>query len=147
MFLRLTALLTFVVALFVHSQDALAHKIFPATATVSFDRDGGYRIDIKTNVEALIAGIGATHEDTDQSPQADRYKALRALSAEELKSRFDAFSNRWLEGVTVRFDGERISPRVEKLIVPESGDLARARISTIRLGGQVPGGARTFGWA
>lgn len=126
---------------------ATAHKIFPATATVSFDSGGTYRIEIKTNVEALIAGIGATHEDTDQSPQADRYKALRALDPSQLRARFDDFAKRWLDGVAVRFDGTRATPRVDGLEVPTVGDLGRARISVIRLSGDVPDGAETFGWA
>jgi hydrogenase/urease accessory protein HupE len=144
--LRFVALLALFVALLWQPHDTAAHKIFPATATVSFDGDGGYRIDVKTNVEALIAGIGATHEDTDQSPEADRYKSLRALSTEELAARFTAFSTRWLKGVTVRFDGKRVSPRVAVLEVPSVGDTGRARISVIRLGGNVPGGATSFAW-
>lgn len=147
MVLRLIALLMLAVALLGQPHGALAHKIFPATATVTFDGDNRYRIDIKTNVEALIAGIGSAHEDTDQSPQAERYKALRALSAEGLRAEFDGFSERWLDGVAVRFDGNRVSPRIVELIVSETGDVGRARISTIRIGGQVPDGAESFGWA
>ena len=147
MVLRLIALLMLAVALLGQPHGALAHKIFPATATVTFDGDNRYRIDIKTNVETLIAGIGSAHEDTDQSPQAERYKALRALSADGLRAEFDGFSERWLDGVAVRFDGNRVSPRIVELIVPETGDVGRARISTIRIGGQVPDGAESFGWA
>lgn len=146
MSLRLAALLALFFAFVWPPGNAAAHKIFPATATVSFDADGGYRIDVKTNVEALIAGIGATHEDTDQSPRADRYEALRALNAADLKARFQAFSPGWLNGITVRFDGQRVQPRVEALDVSPVGDIARARISVIRLRGAVPEGVATFAW-
>lgn len=146
MSLRLIALLALFVAVVWQPNNAAAHKIFPATATVSFDDEGAYRIEVKTNIEALIVGIGAAHEDTDQSPRADRYKALRALDAEALKARFMAFSGRWLSGIAVRFDGKRVQPRVEALILPPTGDTGLARISVIRLGGTIPEGATTFAW-
>jgi hypothetical protein len=143
---RFFALLALCAAMLLAVSPATAHKIFPATATVSFDDAGGYRIDIKTNVEALIAGIGETHEDTDASPQASEYNALRALSPDALQDRFKTFSARWLEGVSVAFDGAPVRPTLAGLEAPPIGDLALARISVIRLTGDVPSGARTFGW-
>ncbi len=143
---RLVALLALVAALVWLPGNGVAHKIFPATATVTFDTGGGYRIEVKTNVEALIAGIGGTHEDTDQSPRADRYKKLRGLGPDALRKSFDIFTARWLEGVEVRFDATRAQPRVAGLDIPAVGDAARARISVIRLTGDVPSNAETFGW-
>lgn len=143
---RSFALLALFAALLLAVSPATAHKIFPATATVSFDDAGGYRIDIKTNVEALIAGVGATHEDTDASPQANEYNALRALPPDALQDRFKVFSAQWLDGVRVAFDGAPVRPTLAGLEAPPTGDLALARISVIRLTGDVPSGARTFGW-
>ncbi len=144
---RLVALLVLCATLVFLMDTAAAHKVFPATATVTFDDAGVYRIEIKTNVEALIAGIGPIHEDTDASPLAARYNELRALSPEDLQRRFDDFSARWLKGVRVAFDDKRATPQVEGLTVPETGDLGRARVSVIKLTGQVPSGAQTFAWA
>ncbi len=132
--------------LFLASGPVRAHKVFPATATVTFDDAGGYGIEVKTNIEALIAEIGPTHEDTETSPSANKYKALRALSANSLEVRFAAFSPRWLEGIRVAFDGKRVRLRVELLKIPPTGDTGLARISVIRLTGVVPTGAKTFAW-
>lgn len=123
-----------------------AHKMFPATATVSFDDSGGYSIEVKTNLEALIAGIGPAHEETDASPQAAQYGELRALTPDGLKSAFETFRSRWLDGVRIAFDGRRVTPRIDGLTVPPAGDIGLARISVIRLAGEVPSGARTVSW-
>jgi hypothetical protein len=124
-----------------------AHKVFPATATVTFDGAGRYRIEIKTNVEALIAEIGPAHKDTDASPQAGQYSALRVLTPDALQARFTEFAPRWLRGVRVAFDGKRVKPHLEGLDIPRVGDTGLARISVIRLTGAVPPGADTFRWA
>ncbi len=146
MTLRSFALLALFGLLIVLPGPAAAHKVFPATATVTFDDKGGYRIAVKTNVEALIAQIGPAHDDTEASPQAGEYNALRALSPQELQSRFAAFAPRWLKGVHVAFDGKRAQPRVEGVAVPAAGDLGLARISVINVVGEVPSGATNFTW-
>ncbi len=146
MILRSLLLLAVCVVLALGSGTARAHKIFPAIVTVTFDNAGGYRIDIKTNVEALIAKIGPAHKNTKDSPNAGRYNDLRALPPEDLRQRFHDFSARWLEGIHVKFDGVQVRPRVEDVMIKPVGDLSLARLSTVRLTGRVPSGARSFAW-
>ena len=129
------------------SGTAVAHKITPAIATLTFDGAGGYRIDVKTNVEALIAQISPALKNTQDSPRAGLYNALRTLAPEALRGRFEAFSIRWLEGVRVEFDGVRAMPRLEGVTISPVGDVSRARRSTVRLTGQVPDGAKTVSWS
>ena len=50
--------------------DAVAHEIRPAIVTLSFPDARRFEIDIKVNIEALIAKIGPVHKDTDESPAA-----------------------------------------------------------------------------
>ena len=147
MTIRSLCVLVFVASLVCLPLPAAAHKILPATATVTFDGSGDYRIAVKTNVEALIAGVGPAHEDTDLSPRAERYRALRELPPKALRAEFERFAARWLEGVHVSFDGTRAAPRVAALDVPPVGDIDLARISVIHVAGRVPDGARTFGWS
>ena len=60
--------------------------------------DGTYVVKVKANAEVLLAGIGPEHEDTRDTPQAQRYATLRALSSEALVAEFRAFSKTWLSG-------------------------------------------------
>ena len=56
---------------------AKAHEIRPGLAEVSFP-DGRWQIAFMLNLEAMIAGVGPEHEDTDDSPVAAAYNDLRA---------------------------------------------------------------------
>lgn len=125
---------------------AYAHEIRPVIVTITFKADGRYYIDISANMEAVLAGIGPTHADTNESPNAQSYNQLRALSAADLKTRIQNFSNTYLEGIVVKFDGLQSKPGLESLDVPETGDLQRARLSTLHLTGATPAGAREFRW-
>ena len=125
----------------------LAHEIRPAIATFAMQSNGNYSITISLNLEAILSGIGAEHEDTDDSPNAERYNTLRALPPNDLRSAFQTFETEFLEGVTLHF-GDDISgsPQIGKLTIPEIGDLELARISELVLTGVVPYGAESFVW-
>lgn len=125
---------------------AVAHEIRPAVVTVTVEEGRQFSIAIAANLEALIAGIGPEHSDSNDAPSAPVYNQLRTLSAQELEARFRAFMPRWLEQIATEFDGVRVAPRVTAVEVPATGDIKLARISTIRLAGTVPEAARNFRW-
>ena len=125
---------------------AYAHEIRPAIVTITFKADGRYYIDISANMEAVLAGISPTHADTNESPNAQSYNQLRALSAADLKTRIQDFTNTYLDGIVVEFDGLQSKPGLVSLDVPETGDLQRARLSTLHLTGAIPAGTREFRW-
>ena len=124
-----------------------AHEIQPSIADFSVAGGDRYEISIRTNAEALLAGIGAQHEDTADSPNASTYDALRELPAEELKARFEAFAPQFLDTLAVSFDGERVKPELLSVTPDPVGDTALARDTVILIGGPIPAGATTFTWA
>ncbi len=134
------------VLLMLAGQRAAAHEVRPLIATAHFEPGGRYAVDISANLEALLAGIGPQHSDTDQSPEAAQYDTLRRLSPDTLRDRFQAFSARWLEGISISFDGQRVHPRIAAITVPPVGNTGVARISKVRLEGQFPASAKSFGW-
>ncbi|MEL7228832.1 MAG: HupE/UreJ family protein [Pseudomonadota bacterium] len=123
-----------------------AHEIVPSIVTIQTE---GNRINlaIETNLEAQIAGIGPEHDDTDEAPQSDRYKALRALSAGGLKDAFYEIADEWVAGLGMKIDGTLPRLKIEQMAIPPVGDVDLARSSTIRLTGEVPPGARVLTWA
>jgi hydrogenase/urease accessory protein HupE len=123
-----------------------AHEIRPAIATVVFT-PAQIEVEISTNMEAVLAGVSPKHSDTNESPQAQVYNELRALPPAELKQRLEAFAPNYLAGITLEFDGARVSPVLAAVTVPAVGDQARARLSTLRLSAALPPGAREFRWA
>ncbi len=124
---------------------AVAHEIRPAVVTVTFEQ-GQYRIEISTNMEAALARVSPRHKDTSESPQAKLYDELRQLPPAALRARIEAFREKFLDGIQVEFDGERVTPALDTVEVPEAGDLRVARLSVVKLSGAIPSGAKVFRW-
>jgi HupE / UreJ protein len=124
----------------------LAHEIRPAIVTATLSADDRYEVAVALNIEAVMAGIGPQHRDTDEAPEAVTYNGLHALEPAALRTKFDAFSKRWLAGIKLEFDGKAVALEIAKVEVPAVGDAKSARISTVRLVGQIPPDARTLRW-
>lgn len=124
---------------------AVAHEIRPAVVTVTFEQDR-YRIEISANLEAMLAGVSPRHKDTTESPQARDYDSLRQLPPAALARRIEAFREKFLEGIGVDFDGVRVKPDLNTVEIPEVGDLRVARLSVVKLSGDIPSGAKVFRW-
>jgi len=124
-----------------------AHEQRPSIVTLTFEEGGRYRLAIDTNLEALLARIGPEHDNTEDSPQADEYNALRQLPPDALKARFDAFAPGFLTDIGLSFDDTKAQASVAEVNIPDVGDVDLARISIIVLQGTVPPGAQTFVWA
>lgn len=129
------------------SSTTWAHEIRPAIVNVTFDADNHYIIDLGVNVEAMLAGVSPKHRDTNESPNANRYNDLRALSPERLRPRIYAFVPRLLDGIHMVFDGKASTPRLISAEIPPVGDLAVSRLTHLRLEGEVPTGSKTFRWS
>lgn len=131
-----------VAALSVSTTPVAAHEVRPTIADVVFgDGDGeGIRLDLSVNAEALLAGIGPEHEDTDDAPEAARYDALRALDPAALEAELRAFLPRLTEGIDLRVGGEAVPLALDAVEVPPVGDTGKARQTTIRLTGRAGAG-------
>lgn len=138
--LRLWPLLFFWVSL-----PAVAHEIRPAVVTVTFEQDR-YRVEINTNMEAVLAGVSPRHKDTSDSPRAQEYDSLRQLPPPAFRQRIEAFREKFFDGIQVEFDGARAMPVFDAVEVSDVGDLRVARLSTVKLSGAIPPGAKVFRW-
>jgi hydrogenase/urease accessory protein HupE len=125
---------------------ASAHEIRPAVVTAMIAPQGSYGVVVALNLEALLAGIAPEHRDTNDAPETARYNELRRLSPDELRANFLSFSARWLEGVRLELDGQRVRPQISEVSVPQAGDLSQARISKLHIAGTTPTGVKTVRW-
>lgn len=123
-----------------------AHELRPAIATAEFTRDGALSLVISLNLEAAIAGIGAEHQDTADSPAAKTYDRLRRLEPSALRAAFDEFAPVFLERISIGTNAGPFSLTIESVSIPEIGDVALPRISEITLKSAVPAGADSFRW-
>jgi hypothetical protein len=124
-----------------------AHEIRPAMATLTFPDARHYEIEVSLNLEAVLAGVSPAHQDTNESPNARAYDQLRALKPERLRERFDQYVAHFVRGVAVEFDGQQVEPVIQGVDIPAMGDMRVARSTRIRLGGEIPDGARALRWS
>lgn len=123
-----------------------AHEIRPTIVTAEFSEKGLYKIEITANLEALITGISATHKNTEESPEAQTYNALRQLPPWMLSKRIRAFMPAFLDGIDVTFDNRRANLKLTQIKVPKVGDLTLPRHTKITLTGTAPKGEPLLTW-
>ena len=126
---------------------AAGHEIRPAIVNVQILEDGNVQLSLQVNMEAVLAGVSPAHSDTNESPNAERYNSLRALPAPKLEERIRAFWPQYRDGLRLEFDNTRSVPELVTLDIPATGDLARSRLTTLRLSGSVPAGTKTLRWS
>jgi hypothetical protein len=126
---------------------ASAHEIRPAIVTFSVGANNDYEVSASVNIEALLAGIGSEHKDTNDAPEAQTYNALRALPPDALRARFAEFSPRWLAGVKLDVNGARAALMLQNIAIPETRDPSAARISTVRVTGRAAAPVQVVSWA
>jgi hydrogenase/urease accessory protein HupE len=146
-YIRWTGILTICAAVLLLPATVNAHRMRPTIVTITFHPDQTYDATIKLNMEAVLAGIGPQHEDTDDSPNALNYNELRELPPDGLRARIDAFTSVLLNGINITFDDVRSRPALIAAEIPDVGDTTVQRLTLIRLAGQTPANAQQLVWA
>lgn len=138
-------LLVTIATYFASTAETSAHEIQPAIADLTFSSDyATYELDVALNLEAAMSGIGSEHEDTDQSPKAAQYDALRALNTAQLEARLTAQSELLLSQISITADDLPLNKTFQSISVPEIGDLSVARVSRVKIVGDLPATAQNI---
>jgi len=127
-------------------QWVLADVVKPALVEISVFSGGHYRVELRASIEALLTGINGQYKNTTEAPTSDQYDALRELPPEQLAPHFDEFREQLTRDIGLRFDGQRVTPQITEVTIPERGYTKVPRISVILLEGEVPSGARNLTW-
>ena len=125
-----------------------AHEIRPAIADVTVSGNT-VDIEIRLTLESLVAGLDLTElQDTNASPLADRYDALRALSPELLETAFREIWPQIRGGFLLSAGTAALAPQITGVEVEPIGDIELSRESIVRLIAQLPDddSAITVGW-
>ena len=110
---------------------SFSHEIVPAIADMTQEGDS-LRFDIRMGLEGVLAGINLTNVvDTNDSPEADRYDALRGLNAVDFATKARAYWSQMVDGIEITVDGERVIPALIDIEVEVGVDPALARDSTL----------------
>ncbi len=123
-----------------------AHEIRPSIIDIHFNENGEYKMSIKTNLEAMIAKIGAEHQDTNESKNADRYNTLRQMPYDVLIEEFSNFEPSLINKIQLNFNEKPQTLTIESVEIPDIGDLDLARDSVINFVGTMPSNTKTLNW-
>ncbi len=105
-----------------------AHEIRPAIADL-FLENGEFRLEIRLNIEAVMAEIGSGATNTQDSPNANKYDTFRAMEPSEIDAAFDREA--FAANMKVVLDGMAGTATVSEVSIPEVGDLTLIRDSNI----------------
>ena len=141
----LTLLMLSLASIFIFVQPSVAHESKPAVAMISVNDDGIVNVNIVTNVEALIAGLGPDH-NPGEFAKASRYAALRKMSSEELKQALNDFTGTFLEGIELRADDKLLITSLQSSEIPDEYNPKQARESTLKVAAKLPENAKTLSW-
>jgi hypothetical protein len=108
---------------------SLAHELRPAILSVEFAKE--IQLVAEVNLESILAGIGPGHDNTDDSPNAQRYRELRDLSPTALAAEFAPVALDYASGQSLTIDGQPVSWRYQRAEIPAVDDTRLARKSRL----------------
>lgn len=123
---------------------ASAHEMRPAIATLTVSDQGVLSVALETNLEAWLAGVNPTLSDTDDSPNAAQYDALRAMDADDLQAVFLPRMREFADRIHIEVEGVSIAMTVTLHEVIMESDPELPRLSVVRLVGGLPDQAQAF---
>ncbi len=144
MFLKI--LVTVLLSMMVWWTSAMAHEIRPSIVDLVIKNNGNIDVEIRLNLEAVIAKVGAGHKDTSESKNANEYNRLRLLSAEQLRRVFNKQKVSFLEAIKITSHDRKIGLSIDDVIIPRVGNIKLSRASTLKLSGVLPKGASKVTW-
>lgn len=125
-----------------------AHEVRPAVGDVTVGADT-VRLDLRVTLEAMVAGIDLNGlDDTNNSPLSGYYDQLRAQSPEMLEAALQKAWPRIASGIVIEVGGQKLLPQLDSVRIPEVGDTALPRDSTLIVTAALPKGdaAVVAGW-
>ncbi|EPX77487.1 HupE/UreJ family protein [Litoreibacter arenae] len=125
-------------AMFTMASATSAHEIRPAIADVALS-DDRIEMTIRLTAEPLVAGIDLEGlQDTNESPEAEQYDALRALPPAELATRLRETWPDIADSLTVFAGDTPVSLDLMDVSVAEQPNLELPRDTTVTLSGALP---------
>ena len=134
---RMVRQFMFALLALVISLPAASHEIKPSIIEIVFQKDGRFVVRAEVNAEAMLADIGPGYTDTNDSPRAAEYDALRALAPDHLAARFRDGFDGVAAGFELLFDGQRVAPQLVSIEPRPTPDVQLTRVSDLRMEGPI----------
>lgn len=123
-----------------------AHELRPVIANVEVMAENKIQVELKLNLEAWLVGMGEEHNDTDDSPQSERYQDLRLWRPQQLQQQFQSTKPALVDQLTLRANQSTVELTPNGVTIPAVGDTDFARYSSIIFSGTLPPGTNQLTW-
>ncbi|NVO27890.1 HupE/UreJ family protein [Donghicola sp. C2-DW-16] len=127
---------------------AFAHEVTPSIADLTVV-DGQVTVDLRTNVEAFVAGIDLTElADTNDAAEAGEYDRLRAMTPDALKAEVQRVWPRFAADLLLTTDQGDMAETLSDLTIEPEPDLELPRSTVLHITAALPAGASALqiGW-
>jgi hypothetical protein len=143
-FILSTLLAVFALAI----KPAISHELQPAIANFTIS-EKSVNATLELSLEPLISGMDLSAlENTDDAPEAAQYDTLRALSPEDLQSKFNDIWPDIKSKFQLNSGTNPLDIIIDDIAIPEIGDIELSRTSTLQISANLPddGSDISFGW-
>lgn len=129
------------------TNNAHAHEVRPSIVDIKLGGQNSITLEIRLNLEAVIANIDPRHKNTNESRNADRYNTLRSFQPARLKQAFAPVAGNLADNIFLKAGKTRIALKFAKLTIPPVGDTDLARTSSLSFTGTLPEGTKQLDWS
>lgn len=124
---------------------ARAHENVPAIIDVTVEGQN-IILSIEANVESLVSGTADEDVSGETEEGAAEYLRLRDLSAADLATAYAPFADTYRDSLKLTVDGTPVALTAQPAEIPETGDVAVARFSTLSFTATLPDDAGEMTW-
>ena len=128
-----------------------SHELKPSIVDFKFKKKNeflNFNLKIRFNLEAILANIDPSHDDTDESKNKDYYDYLRSLDSKKLKIVFNKTLKDFQNNMLILQSGKKINFQIDKVDIGNIGDLNISRETIIFISGKNIGKDNLrLGWA
>ena len=128
------------------STPLFADVVKPALVDIQVNNEREIKVEVRASIEALLTGINARYNNTQDAPNADEYDEFRKLQADQLHEAFVPFQSNFISSISLRAGDTDIELVIDKVEVPAPGYTKVPRISVIYLSGELPSGSESLQW-
>jgi len=118
---------------------AFSHELKPSIVNFQFIKQQqtlDFKLDIQLNLEAILANIDPSHDNTNESENSEYYNSLRKLNASELQNLFNQKLKDFTNNIQLFQNDQTVQFKIDNIFIPEIGDIAISRETQITLSGK-----------
>ncbi len=140
------AIALYLISALLGAKYSAADIVKPALVEISVYADGNYRIELRASIEAMMTGINSKYKNTQDSPFANDYDALRVLQSAQLHEKFISFKDELSREIHLNFDKQPVKLKITDVQIPPPGYTKVPRTSLIVFEGQIDKQIKQLSW-